>query len=50
MAGVSDTTARAALRTLAERGIVEPYMPAVRRTGRPQNWWYAPALVDLVAQ
>jgi Fic family protein len=50
LAGVSDTSARAALRTLADHGIVEPYVPRVQGAGRPRGWWYAPALVDLVGQ
>ncbi|HEY3831530.1 MAG TPA: Fic family protein [Acidimicrobiia bacterium] len=50
MAGVSDTAARAALTALASRRIVDHYAPRTRSVGRPGGWWYAPALVDLVAR
>lgn len=48
--GVSDRSARAALRTLADRGILEPL--AVDRTarGRPHHWWVAREVLETVAR
>lgn len=47
--GVTDRAGRAALETLAERGILEPYQPKGQRRGRPRQWWMASELLSLVA-
>jgi Fic family protein len=46
--GVSDTAARAALRLLQSRGILEPLDLAQRRAGRPRRRWTASALLDVI--
>jgi Fic family protein len=45
---VSDTTARAALSLLHERGMLEPYEVAGSSGGRPRHWWLAKELADLI--
>jgi len=44
----SDTSARAALELLHERGIVEPLEVADSGRGRPRNWWLAKQLAELI--
>lgn len=46
--GVSGRTARAALDTLQDHGILEPFTGAGRAPGRPRRWWVAPELLALV--
>jgi Fic family protein len=46
--GVSERTARGALDTLEEHGILEPFAAAHRATGRPRRWWVASELLALV--
>jgi len=47
--GVSAPTARAALETLADRGILRPAdVPGSRGPGRPRTWWVAGELLDLL--
>lgn len=46
--GVSARSARTALHTLHERGVVTPYRPVRQRVGRPIQLWLTPAFVDLV--
>ncbi len=45
---VSGRTARAALDTLQEHGILEPFTGAGRALGRPRRWWVAPELLALI--
>jgi len=45
---VSERAARAALATLAERDIVEPYDKAPAGPGRPRLYWVASELIDIV--
>ncbi len=46
---VSPPTARAALETLAGRGILRPVdLPTGGRSGRPAHWWVAGELLDLL--
>ncbi|MDH3706452.1 MAG: helix-turn-helix domain-containing protein, partial [Acidimicrobiia bacterium] len=49
---VSTRSARTALHTLADLGIVEPYEPQrparQARRARPQLWWSAPELLAIV--
>ena len=45
---VSDRTARSALRTLEERGVLEPLEPAPSGPGRPPKLWVAGAVADLL--
>jgi len=49
--GVSAPTARAALETLADRGILRPAAVPGRGTpGRPRTWWVAGELLDLLTR
>jgi predicted ArsR family transcriptional regulator len=45
---VSERAARAALATLAQRDIVEPYNKAPVGPGRPRRYWVATGLIDIV--
>ena len=45
---VSERAARAALATLAERGILEPYDKAAAGPGRPRRLWVASELIAMV--
>jgi Fic family protein len=45
---VTDTSARNALNTLAERGILMPYVPPSSHPGRPRHLWVAEELIRLV--
>jgi Fic family protein len=45
---VSERAARAALATLDERGIVEPYDKAPAGPGRPRRYWVASELIAIV--
>ena len=45
---VSERAARAALATLAERDIVEPYDKAPAGPGRPRRYWVASELIAIV--
>jgi Fic family protein len=45
---VSERAARAALATLAERDIVQPYDKAPAGPGRPRLYWVASELIDIV--
>lgn len=45
---VSERAARAALATLAERGILEPYDKAATGPGRPRRFWVASELIAMV--
>ena len=45
---VSERAARAALATLAERDIVEPYDKAPTGPGRPRLYWVASELIEVV--
>ncbi len=45
---VSDRSARSALRTLEERGVLESLEPVPRGPGRPRKLWVAGALADLL--
>jgi Fic family protein len=45
---VSERAARAALATLAERGILEPYDRAATGAGRPRRFWVASELIAMV--
>lgn len=48
---VSRPTARAALETLADRGVLRRAdRPASGQLGRPANWWVAGELLDLLAR
>jgi Fic family protein len=48
---VSRPTARAALETLAERGILcEADVPGTGEPGRPRRWWVAAEVLDLLAR
>jgi Fic family protein len=46
---VSERSGRIALRTLADRGIVQPYEKQPTRSGRPRQFWVAGELVELVS-
>lgn len=46
---VSERAARAALATLAERGILEPYDKTAAGPGRPRHFWVASELIAMVA-
>ncbi len=46
--GVSERAARAALETLEEHGILEPFTAAGGAVGRPRRWWVAGELLDLL--
>jgi Fic family protein len=46
---VSERAARSALATLAERGIVTSFAPALSAPGRPRHWWVAPRLLAMVS-
>ena len=49
--GVSAPAARAALETLAERGVLRPAsLPGTGGPGRPRRWWVAGELLDLLAR
>lgn len=48
--GVSAPTARAAIETLAARGILQPLNLRLGRPGRPSQWWTAPELVSVLAR
>ena len=48
--GVSAPTARAAVETLAARGILEPLELRAMRPGRPAQWWMAAELVSAVGR
>lgn len=48
--GVSAPTARAAVETLAARGILEPLELRAVRPGRPAQWWMAGELVSAVGR
>jgi Fic family protein len=49
--GVSAPTARAALETLAGRGILRPAdVPGSRVPGRPRTWWVAGELLDILTR
>lgn len=48
--GVSPPTARAAVETLAARGILEPLALRAVRPGRPAQWWMANELVSAVGR
>jgi hypothetical protein len=43
---VSDRSGRIALRTLADRGIVQPYEKQATHSGRPRQFWVAGELID----
>jgi DNA-binding transcriptional ArsR family regulator len=45
---VSERSARTALDTLQEHGILEPFAVARRESGRPRRWWVAAELLALV--
>lgn len=45
---VSDRSARSALRTLEERGVLEPLEPIPGGPGRPRKLWIAGGLLDLL--
>jgi Fic family protein len=47
---VSERAARAALRTLADRGILEPYGRAPAGAGRPRRLWVAPDIITVVTR
>lgn len=49
-AGVSERAGRAALATLAERGIVQPYTRSPGQPGRPRRWWVAGELIEIIAR
>jgi len=48
--GVSAPTARAALETLADHGILRPADVPNRGPGRPRAWWVAGELLDLLTR
>ena len=49
--GVSAPTARGALVTLADHGILRPaVVPGARGPGRPRTWWVAGELLDLLTR
>jgi Fic family protein len=48
--GVSERAARAALDTLQDHGILEPFASSRRETGRPRRWWMAFELLALVGE
>jgi Fic family protein len=49
--GVSAPTARAALETLADRGILRPAaVPGTGAPGRPRTWWVAGEVLDLLTR
>ena len=48
LVAVSERAARAALTTLAERGILEPYIKGTARPGRPRRFWVAYELIAMV--
>ncbi len=48
--GVSGPTARAAIETLAARGILAPLALRPLRPGRPPQWWMAAELVAVVSR
>jgi hypothetical protein len=45
---VSERAARAALATLAERAILQPFDIAPAGPGRPRLYWVASELIDVV--
>ncbi|MGN6474197.1 MAG: Fic family protein [Mycobacteriales bacterium] len=45
---VTSRSARTALHTLHERGVVTPYQPVRQRVGRPTQLWLTSAFVDLI--
>jgi Fic family protein len=47
--GVSERSGRFALRTLADRGIVQPYEKHPMQSGRPRQYWVAGELIELVS-
>ncbi len=47
--GVSERSGRIALRTLADRGIVQPYEKQPTHSGRPRQFWVAGELIELVS-
>ncbi len=47
--GVSARSGQSALAALAERGIVERYLPGASGPGRPTHYWVARELVELVS-
>jgi Fic family protein len=46
---VSERSGRIALRTLADRGIVQPYEKQPTHSGRPRQFWVAGELIELVS-
>jgi Fic family protein len=46
---VSERSGRIALRTLADRGIVQPYERQPTHSGRPRQFWVAGELIELVS-
>ncbi len=46
---VSERSGRIALRTLADRGIVQPYERQPTHAGRPRQFWVAGELIELVS-
>ena len=44
----SETSARAALELLHDRGILTPYEVTDARGGRPRKWWLAKDLAELI--
>ena len=47
---VSSPTARSALTTLTELGVLDDLGPIATGPGHPANWWGATALLDLVGR
>lgn len=47
-AKVSERTARRALTTLGQHGILAPFRPGTRGPGRPHQWWVATELLRVV--